>query len=462
MVYTNNMKIALVGWGLETKSVYRYYGEEHEYLIASEEPRDDFPSGDNITIQSIDAQRKPGLTANVDDLSYLKGVEQCDIIVLTPTAKKTFEKYTTNNAIDSSVWGKTTSNLQLFFENCSTKNIIGVTGTKGKGTTSTLIAQMIEASGKKVHLGGNIGIPALDLLPDISKDDWVVLELSSFQLYKFSYSPHIAVHLMMLREHIDEWHITMADYVQAKANVFANQASHDIAIYYPQNKLSTKNSQLSRGLRIPYMKAPGAIVADGQVRIGDQNVIDVHDIALKGDHNLQNICAAVTAAWQVHQNVDAISKVLKKFTGLEHRLQFVREYKQVKYYDDSFGTTPDTAIVAMDAFEQPKIMIVGGHDKGNNMQPMIDRLQRSDIHGIIGVGQIGYNIVSTLSKTKTPALLHTKTDYNDWTMREIVKLASQSAKPGDIVLLSAGTSSFGIFNDYKDRGNQFIEVVTGL
>lgn len=453
------MKIGLVGWGIETQSAYRYFGDSHNYLIVNEEPRDDFPEESNVAVRANSAMRAPGLTSNVADLGYLKGIEDCDVIVVSPTAKKTLEKTYTP---DDLIWRKTTSNLQLFFENTPSQNIIGVTGTKGKGTTSTLISKLLEAGGKKVHLGGNIGLAALDLLPNIQKDDWIVLELSNFQLYNFPYSPHIAVHLMMMPEHIAEWHITMDDYINAKANICANQTKDDITIYLPTNEHSAKNAQKSLGAKIPYMQSPGAHIENDKIIIEEQIIVPVSEVALRGKHNLENICAALTAAWQVVQEPEAFAEVIRHFGGLEHRLQLVRLLEDVRYVDDSFGTTPDTTLVAVDAFSEPKVLIVGGHDKGNDMQPVIERLKQADIRSVIGIGPIGRHIVKELQKDVHDKDLHTKDDYNNWTMEEIVAKARSEAKPGDIVLLSAGTSSFGIFKDYKDRGNQFIDVVNKL
>ncbi len=453
------MKIALIGWGLETQSAYRFFGDEHEFLIVSEEPKKDFPDGDNITIQANTATRDPGLTANVTDLAYLKGIDTCDSVVVTPTAKKTLEKAF---PADHPLWRKTTTNTQLFFEHCPTRNIVGVTGTKGKGTTSSLLTSILRTAGKTVHLGGNIGTAALDMLPDISSDDWIVLELSNFQLYRFPYSPHIAVHLMMLPEHIAEWHHTMEDYVAAKRNIFAHQTQADIAVYYPNDTYSTANVAASPGTHIPYAQAPGAHIDNKSLVVGSTDVMPTKDFGLRGDHNHQNICAAVTAAWHIIQDVDAVRSAVQSFTGLEHRLQLVRTFENVHYYDDSFGTTPDTAVVAMDALAQPKVMIVGGHDKGNDMSTMIDRLCADDITTVIGIGPIGNTIVDQLAAAHAPATTHSKPDYNNWTMPEIVDIAAQAAAPGSAVLLSAGTSSFGIFDDYKDRGNQFITAVEQL
>lgn len=448
------MKIGIVGWGVEGKSAYNFFGPKHEYLIVNEAPVSDLPpKSDSIKVQFIDKPRAPGVTSNVTDLSYLNGIENCDKIVYTPIARKNLEKLFPEA---DPFWQKATTIQHIFFEEVKTKNIIGVTGSKGKGTTSTLIAKMLEASGKKVHFGGNVGRAVLDFVTDVSPDDWVVLELANFQLYKFPYSPHIAVCLMLMNEHLD-WHPDIDDYLDAKANIFRHQKKDDFAIYFGQNEYSTKIAQLSKGVKIPYYQAPGAHITDGAVVIDGQEIIKTTDVKLLGEHNLQNICAALTAVWQVSKTPEAIRGVLASFSGLEHRLEFVSEVDGVKYYDDSFGTTPDTAVVAMKAFAQPKIMILGGHDKGLPFDGMVEAVTKNNVRHVIAIGKTGPRIAKMLRDK----------GYNDITeglsvMPLIVKMAHSKALAGDVVLLSTGCSSFGLFRDYKDRGNQFKKAVLAL
>jgi UDP-N-acetylmuramoylalanine--D-glutamate ligase len=454
------MNIALVGWGIETKSAFNYYGEEHNYLIVNEEPRSDFPTQKNVIIRTNESQKPVGQSGNSEDLSYLENLENHDLIIYSPTARKNLEKLYPE---DSNFWKNAKSIMHEFFEVCVSRNIVGVTGTKGKGTTTTLIAQMLEADGKTVHTGGNIGIPVLDILPKIKQDDWVILELSSFQLYKFPYSPHIAVHLMMIPEHIAEWHKTMDDYVESKKHIFLNQNKEDIAIYNPFNDYSRNNAEYSKGELIPYLKYPGAFIENNYVVIDNKKIVDISEIKLLGKHNLENVCAALTASWQVHQNIEAYRKVLTEFSGLEHRLQFVREISGIKYYNDSFGTTPDTSVVAMDSFSENKIMIIGGHDKGNDFSGMIDRLVSNDIKAVVCIGKTGTYLAQELLKrgfNKDRIIL--KENYNSWSMDEIIDSANKNAEAGDIVLLSTGSASFGIFRDYKERGEKFIDSVNSL
>jgi UDP-N-acetylmuramoylalanine--D-glutamate ligase len=458
------MKIGIVGWGIETKSAYSYFGPEHEYLIVNEEPLPDFPAeSDKVMVRFISSERRPGLTGNVDDLSYLDGIEKCDrVIYSTPAAKNLEKKF----GHDKHFWSKATTIQHIFFEEVKTKNIIGVTGTKGKGTTSTLIYEMLKAAGKKVFLGGNIGVAVLDFVRQVQPDDWVVLELSNFQLYNLTYSPHIAVCLMLTEEHL-EWHPDMEDYVEAKANLFRHQKKDDVAIYFADNEYSKRIAGYSPGTKIPYFMVPGArMSADGKIVVGDSEteIINKSELKLLGEHNLQNVCAALTAAWfslgqeEAQVKTDAFKSVLSTFSGLEHRLELVREYDDVKYYDDSFGTTPDTAIVALKAIIQPVVLILGGHDKGLDYQDIIKEIVSDDhVRHVITIGKIGPKLAQMLRENQ-----FTHITENLTSMPEMVTEARRVAKPGDAVLLSCGTSSFGMFKDYKDRGDQFKAAVRSL
>jgi len=219
--------------------------------------------------------------------------------------------------------------------------------------------------------------------------------------------------------------------------------------------MTTSRAMLSR------RTAPGArINQEGELVIGTTSICSSKDFKLIGVHNHQNICASTTAVWQVTKNIEAIRSVVTSFSGLEHRLELVGKIDNVKYYDDSFGTTPDTAIVAMDAFSEPKVMIVGGHDKGSDMNGMCQRLAGDDIRHVIFIGSTGGTLLTLatkhgLDKAKTSI----REDGNSWTMTEIVAEARSHSATGDIVLLSTGSASFGLFKDYKDRGNQFKAVV---
>ncbi|MBI2588901.1 UDP-N-acetylmuramoyl-L-alanine--D-glutamate ligase [Candidatus Saccharibacteria bacterium] len=451
------MKIGIVGWGVEGQSAYRYFGPEHQYLIVNEHPRDDFPpESDKLQIKFLTEERPPGVTSNVTDLSYLEGIDKCDKIIYSVTSVKNLER---RFGEDKKFWQKATTSQHIFFEEVKTKNIIGVTGTKGKGTTATLIYQMLKASGLKVFLGGNIGTSILDFVNDVKPNDWVVLELSNFQLYNFPYSPHIGVCLMITDEHQD-WHTSVDEYIKTKINLFSHQSKDDIAIYFADGELSKQIAGTSPGIKIPYFAKPGAVVKDeGVIVVGDPEteVIKTDQLKLIGRHNLENICAAVTTVWQVVQDKEAIQKVLSTFTGLEHRLEFIRELGNVKYYDDSFGTTPQTAITAMKAFTQPKVMILGGIDKGLSFDSLANEVVKNRVRHAILIGHVAPKI-ATLLRDNNFSQITTGLKNMD----EIVKTAREVAEPGDVVLLSPASSSFDMFKDYKQRGEKFKAAVRAL
>ncbi|MEI7522442.1 MAG: UDP-N-acetylmuramoyl-L-alanine--D-glutamate ligase [Candidatus Saccharibacteria bacterium] len=431
------MKAAIVGYAVEGQVSANYW---HEL-------------GYEVTIcdQNTSLQVPPIFKTALGD-DYLDGLDSYDIIVRSAGIHPQIIL-----AKNPSVKSKITTSVQEFFRVCPSPNTIGITGTKGKGTTTTLITKMLIAAGKTVHFGGNIGIAPLELLPKINADDWVVLELSSFQLEDFNGpSPHIGVCLMVVPEHLN-WHADMAEYISAKQRLFATQKPTDIAIYYSQNENSQAIAQKSAGVKIPYLASPGAIIDNNQVVINNQTICSVEEIKLPGKHNWQNICAAVTAAWQITQDLAAIKSVILSFSGLDHRIELVREINEIKYYDDSFATTPETAIAAIQAFNQPKILILGGSDKGTPLDPIANEVINNNIRHIITIGDTGPTIAKQLHER----------GYNDITeglktMTEIVATAQSHAEPGDVVLLSTGCASFGLFKDYKDRGNQFQDAVKSL
>jgi len=394
--------------------------------------------------------------------SYLDNLDAFDVIVRTAglPPKLILQKNPT-------VAEKITTSVQEFFRVSPSKNLFGITGTKGKGTTTTLIAKMLEAAGKKVHIGGNIGIAALDLLTHIQPDDYVVLELSSFQLEDFKGpSPRVAVCVMVVPEHLN-WHATMEEYLAAKSNLFRYQTTTDIAVYNALSPNSASIAGHSPGTKIGYEVQPdetgpthtdGAYVRGTQIFYKDQAICSTEEVALLGRHNLENACAAITAVWdEINGNIPAITAVLQSFKGLEHRLELVRDLDGVRYYDDSFATTPETSIAAIKAFEQPKVMILGGSDKGVPLDALADEVAKSNIRHAVLIGDMA-PVIANLLQIRG----FTNFSTGPTTMPDIVKAARRSAQPGDVVLLSTGCASFGLFKDYKDRGDQFKQAVSSL
>lgn len=431
------MNIAIVGFDREGRASYEYYKKQ----------------GHRISI--FDFNEKADVPDDVEKVvlgeKYLDDLSEYDLVLRTPGLHP--KKLLDAGVDEAKIWSCTNE----FFKVCPTKNIIGVTGTKGKGTTSTLITKMLQNAGHKVHLGGNIGVPALDLIKgDIQTYDWVVLELSSFQLIDLKSSPHIAVCLLVVPEHLD-WHKDLAEYYNAKKQIFINQNSNDFAIYFSDNQVSTELASSSNGVKIPYYNPPGAYVKDESISIYDNLICKTDEIALLGKHNWQNTCAAITAVWQVTNNVAAINKAITEFSGLEHRIEFVREFNNIKFYNDSFATTPESTIAAIKSFKQPKILILGGSDKGVLMDGVVSEVLNSNVKHVIAIGVTGVNIANKLRNNGYNCITDGLT-----TMQDIVSKANSLADNGDIVLLSTASASFGLFKDYKDRGNQFKQSVNKL
>lgn len=430
------MKVAIVGYGVEGKSAFAYYHRLHaEITICDQNP--------DLLLPDYVGKRLGE--------SYLEDLDEFDLIVRSAGIHPQL-LLNKNPTIES----KITSVINEFMAVCPTKHIIGITGTKGKGTTSTLIAKMLEASGEKVLLGGNIGNSPLDFLDKITEDTWVILELSSFQLIDLKKSPNIAVCLMVVPEHLN-WHANLDEYILAKAQLFEHQTLADTAIYNHQNDLSEKIVSYGHGLKIPFMIEPGAHVVDSDIVMAAKTICQTDELKLVGPHNWQNVCAAITTVWQITQNTSAIRSVLTSFEGLEHRLELVREVGGVRYYDDSFGTTPETAIVAIEAFKEPKVIILGGSDKGVDYDQLARAVANDNVRQVILIGETAPAIEDALHNHHFGLI----TPGGD-NMSDIIEAASYASQPGDVVLLSPGCASFGMFDNYKDRGEQFKKAVNNL
>lgn len=433
------MKIAILGYGLQGQSAYEYWREGNEVTVCD---------GNEAVALPADVERQLGP-------DHLKDLDRFDLIVRSPIVHPRDIAAANSPAILE----KVTTVTNEFFRVCPTKNIIGVTGTKGKGTTSTLITKMLEAAGHMVYLAGNIGTPPLDMLKNgVEADDWVVLELANFQLIDLKYSPPVAVCLMVVPEHLD-WHGDDDEYFTAKSRLFRHQINGDVAVYFAENNISKRIAEAGQGQKIPYFTPPGATVENESIVIDGHPVCETNKLKLLGQHNWQNACAAVTAVWQVTQNVEVMRSVLTTFSGLEHRLEFVRELDGARYYNDSFGTTPETASVAIQAFEQPKVVILGGSDKGADYTELAKVIVGSDIRKVLLIGEQGGLIGAALAQAGVPEELMMAGGHD---MARIVATARAEARPGDVVLLSPACASFDMFQNYKDRGEQFRQAVNDL
>jgi len=396
-----------------------------------------------------------------DGEQYLDGLEKYDLLVRSPGIRldtPQLVQYQKNG-------GEITSQTKIFFDLCPAK-IVGITGTKGKGTTSTLIYEMLQKQYDSVFLGGNIGVPPLDFLDKLDVHSKVVLELSSFQLLDLKKSPHIAIMLMITSEHLD-YHNSVEEYVDAKRNLVRFQKPDDFAVLN-RDYIATNESDIHTEAQIYWVSRErgverGCFVEKGWIMFKKnreehgEEVIKTSEIKLLGEHNWENVCAAVTAAKIAGVSNSNIVSVVKTFSGLEHRLEFCGEVRGVRFYDDSFSTTPETAIAAIHSFKEPEILILGGSSKNSDFKELGETINESkNIKAIIGIGEEWKRIKESIKNSSIKFIEGAEN------MQQIVHAALLEAEDGDIVLLSPACASFGMFQNYKDRGNQFKEEVKRL
>lgn len=442
------MKIAIVGYGVEGRASYNYF---------SRSPENEIVVFDEFSKRPADLPNDVLFVTGEHALEELKS-QRFDKVLRTPPLAPGKLAEVSN----------VSSGTREFFAECPAP-IIGVTGSKGKGTIASLVYEILKAAGKTVWLVGNIGKPALDVLPDVKPEDIVVYELSSFQLWDLEQSPRTAVISMVEPEHLDV-HANLDEYYQAKGNIRRYQTIEDDCFYHPTNAISKQIADMG-GPQDPSERelwrtksSRYAIPDDGAVYVKsntffvrNQQICSVDNLQLIGQFNAENACAAISAALTYVNDFDALAAGLKNFKGLPHRLQFVGEKSGVKYYDDSIATTPGSAIAALKSFDEPKVLIVGGSDKGVDFSSLADEVKKHTMRHVITVGAMGPVIAEELRKA----------GYNDITeteelMPEVVGLAKKLAQKGDIVILSPSCASFDQYKNYADRGDQFTHAVAKL
>ncbi|MDA3802978.1 MAG: UDP-N-acetylmuramoyl-L-alanine--D-glutamate ligase [Patescibacteria group bacterium] len=436
-------KIALLGLGLENQSMLKLLDKHNAPVeITICDYRDESKLKD-IKVKNISLKYQCGVKFNSD-------LEKFDILYRSPgwslscPGIKKAKKYGT----------EISSPINFFFETCPSKNIIGITGSKGKGTTATLIYKIIKKhleeklekeskeKNKNVWLGGNIGIAPLTFLEKINSNDFVVLELSSFQLEDLNYSPKYAVITNLFKEHLSpadpknpNYHSSFTKYFQAKLNIALNK----------ENKYLIVNEKLKN--KIEAEKINSKIIYFTKSELESK---------LSGEYNKENIDAASKLTSLLKINKKTIKKVIKNFKNLEHRLEKVANIEGVRFFDNSFSTTPESTICDLDSFEEKNIIqIAGGADKGADFKSLAKKIKEKTKFLILLPGSGTDKIIKELEKINYPIdkLFLAKN------MKEAVKKSIIKSVSGNVVLLSTGCASFGIFKNYKERGDLFKQYV---
>ncbi len=358
-----------------------------------------------------------------------------------------------------------TSEMEVFFDLCPA-TIFAVTGSDGKTTTTTLIAKMLEAEGKKVFVGGNIGKPLLPEIENITSEDFVVVELSSFQLISMRKSPDIAVVTNVAPNHLDV-HKDMDEYVEAKKNIILHQNAFSRTVLNRDNDITESFRKDVRGQSLGFsmerkLNNGAWLDKDGNLHMAyrgmDVPILNRKDIAIIGDHNVANYLTAITAVWG-YVGVDSIRKVAKEFGGVEHRIEFVREVNGVKYYNDSIASSPTRTIAGLKAFDKKVHLIAGGYDKHIPFEPMVPYVIEK-VKKLYLCGDTADKIEKAVAEDKeykgTPEIIRVKN------IAEAVEKAHLDTVPGDIVTLSPACASFDCFPNFAERGNYFKDLVNKL
>lgn len=399
--------------------------------------------------------QKAGATLNLGE-HYLEDLD-VDLILRTPGMKPYLPQFEAARKRGITV----TSEMELFFDLCEAP-IYAVTGSDGKTTTTTIVAGLLDAAGIRTFVGGNIGRALLPYVHDITKNDAAVVELSSFQLTNMTQSPHVAVVTNVAPNHLD-WHTDMKEYIDAKRNLIAYQQKDDRAILNLDNETTREfvvdcNApvwQFSRKERVRQGcwldENDNIVVTENGV---DTIVMNASDIRIPGVHNIENYMAAIAAVWGT-TSPGSIRGFARAFGGVAHRCELVRTRRDVRWYNDSIGSSPSRTIAGLKAFTQKVILIAGGYDKHIPYAPL----------GPVAADTVKHAILLGATAPAIEAAIREHSDLpitrvND--MAEAVNVASEIAQNGDIVFMSPASASFDMYKNFEERGNHFRDLVLAL
>lgn len=447
-MHYKDYKVAILGFGVEGQDAAGYFLGQKSIITI-------FDRSEKDVVQSAQWKDKP--LAWICGPGYLdKGLGGFDIIVRSPGVYR----YKPEIVEAEKQGSKITSNTILFFEE-SEANIIGITGTKGKGTTARMLQLGLKNSGKSTLLLGNIGTPMLDRIDDADTFDWVILELSSFQLIDLPYSPPIAVVTNVTTDHLN-WHKDRNEYIHAKENLWKHQKETETVVLNKDDGTCVELAKNVPGRMLWFSTHTavqlGAYVLDDNVYLNEAIVGRTNELKVPGQHNVANALAALSAGTIAGGQPQKVWNGIAEFAGGEHRLEKVAQIGEVLYINDSAATTPEAAIAALKTFPNPKVLIAGGSVKGVPFKTFAQAVMKNNVKAIFLIGEAARQIEQELEKESYKGEIITGLE----SMNEVVEKASSLAQPGDVVLLSPACASFGIFKDYKDRGEQFKGAVRRL
>ena len=453
--YIRNKKVAIIGLGVSNVPLLDYFYKKGCKITAF-----DNREIDNIdkNILDIITQRNIEFSFGKNNLSKLHGF---DIIFRSPTCRAD-----TPELVEEAKRGAIiTSEIEMLMELCPGK-VIGITGSDGKTTTTSLIYEILKKQGYNCYLGGNIGIPLFTKLEEMKKDDIVVLELSSFQLMDIKVSPQIAVITNISPNHLDI-HKSYEEYIEAKKNIFKFQDENGILILNYDNEI-TKACEAEAPGKVVFFstetKIPnGVILDDNVIKICNNNlrkhILNAKELLLRGKHNYANACTAIATTMSL-TNTEIQAEAIKNFKGVKHRLEFVRELDGVKWYNDSIGTSPTRTIAGLNSFEEKIVLIAGGYDKHLDYTPIAKPIL-DNVSSLILMGQTAGKIKKSVEDEMENS--DKRIDiYECDTLKETIEVAKNVAKKGEVVLFSPASASFDMYKNFEERGDKFKAIVNSL
>lgn len=449
----NGRHAVVVGIGISNLALIRYLRKKGATVTACDR-RSPAEMGDRA--KELEALGVPLVSGE----GYLAPLSQHDLIFLTPGIPKHLPEIEAARRRGALITGE----IGLLMES-SKAPAVAVTGSAGKTTTTTLIGEIMKASGLKAYVGGNIGTVLIEKVEEIEPDATVVLELSSFQLQLAQRSPHIAVITNITPNHLDV-HASMEEYVDAKKTIFRHQSAEDWLILNHADDRVRSFAEEARG-RVVFFSRHGdpggqnaAFIRDGQViwRYGGREyaTLQVDEIKLLGLHNQENVLAAMAATYLAGASMSAVREVLTSFTGVEHRIEPVRELDGARWFNDSKATSPAEAVSALSTLPAPIVLIAGGSDKGIPFDPMAP-LVKEKVKSLILTGPTGPKIEEAVRRAGYSGPVRYAAD-----MAEAVRLARKAADSGDVVLLSPACASFDAYRNFEERGRHFKSLVMAL
>ena len=453
--YIRFRKVAVIGLGVSNLPLIDYLYEKKAQVTVFDERTIDEISQDIINkINTYEFKYSFGKNC----LENLKGF---NIIFRSPSClptKPELQEEANRGAI-------VTTEVEMLMEMCPCK-IIGVTGSDGKTTTTSMINAILQKAGYNTFLGGNIGTPLFTRLPEIKPDDIVVLELSSFQLMNMHVSPDIAVITNITPNHLNI-HKDYEEYIEAKKSIFKNQNENGILILNYDNDITKSCAKEAKGKVVFFSSKEkldnGFIVDEDVVKECEdkvrKHILNTDEVILRGNHNFQNIATAL-AATKTLVDTDVAVQAIKEFKPVEHRIEFIREIDGVKWYNDSASSSPTRTLSGINAFKENIILIAGGYDKNLDYEPLAKPVV-DKVSSLILIGQTAEKIFDAVKGEAEKE--NKKIDiYMCDSLEQTIEIAKKSAKKGDIVLFSPASASFDMFKNFADRGEKFKKLVNNI